>query len=175
MSTFKHLKAGSLNRVKGFHIAVTCKRSCLHAYAISLTNYISYLPKCTDTGRHKQTHTHTHACNLLCKLISVLGGREKLLIMKLMGTRLSSASLSFNGLCVNVCVCKCVHEKVKKLIYIRNCIKPTVGGQKSCLFYHHQLYVARICLFVIGNWRLWGLKEGPQNTQDNQAGILRQL
>lgn len=58
-----------------------------------------------------------------------------------MGTRLSSASLSSNGLCVNVCVCKCVHEKVKKLIYIRSCIKPTVVGQKSCLFYHHQLYI----------------------------------
>lgn len=50
-------------------------------------------------------YTQTHTCSLLCKLISVLGGRVKLLIIRLMGTRLSSASLSSNWLCVNVCVC----------------------------------------------------------------------
>lgn len=76
----------------------------MYKYMYTITNHISYLLKCTGTGRHKQTHIHTHARNLLCKLISVLGGRKKLLIIRLMGTRLSSASLSSNCLCVNVCV-----------------------------------------------------------------------
>lgn len=66
-----------------------------------------------EVHRHWQAQidTHTHTCNLLCKLISVLGGRKKLLIIRLMGTRLSSASLSSNCLCVNVCVCVFVYQR----------------------------------------------------------------
>lgn len=40
----------------------------------------------------------------------MLGGREKLLIIRLMGTRLSSASLSPNCLCKYLCLCVCVSE-----------------------------------------------------------------
>lgn len=38
-----------------------------------------------------QGYIHTKTRNLLCKLISLLGGRVKLLIIRLMGTRLSCA------------------------------------------------------------------------------------
>lgn len=56
------------------------------------------------------THTLIPTQTLHWGLISVLGGREKLLIIRLMGTRLSSASLSPNCLCKYLCLCVCVSE-----------------------------------------------------------------
>lgn len=84
-------------------------QTCTH---VGLYHYQPHLLS-AKVHRHwqAQTDTHTRTHNLLCKLISVLGGREKLLIIRLMGTRLSSASLSPNCLCVNVCVCVFVYQR----------------------------------------------------------------
>ncbi len=87
---------------------------CKHVNIVNIHVYF-YQAHVLSSRAHRhwqaQADTHTYTDNILCKLISVLGGREKLLIIRLMGTRLSSASLSSNCLCVNVCVCVFVYQR----------------------------------------------------------------
>lgn len=75
----------------------------MYTYVCTITNH-RLICQSTQAPAGTTVNRQAHTCNLLCKLISVLGVRKKLLIIRLMSTRLCSASLS------SVCVWKFVYQ-----------------------------------------------------------------
>lgn len=75
-----------------------------HMFEHILCHYNHIKPLLTDILT-PCTHTHTKPPLQVDKCVRRQGKINNYQIIRLMGTRLSSASLSSNWLCVNVCVC----------------------------------------------------------------------